>query len=82
MYCLALREYRKGHSIGRTYRKVQSGTSFRQVTFSGQILKRRNELGKLAKSYMDKGQLVPDSVTIDLLRSEVEKYKDPKEIYF
>ena len=45
-------------------------------------IKGETELGKLAKSYMDKGQLVPDSVTIDLLRSEVEKYKDPKGIYF
>jgi adenylate kinase len=29
------------------------------------------ELGVLAKSYMDKGQLVPDEVTINMLRSEV-----------
>ena len=45
-------------------------------------IKGQTELGKLAKSYMDKGQLVPDSVTIDLLRSEVEKYKDPKGFIF
>ncbi len=31
------------------------------------------ELGKLAKSYMDKGHLVPDNVTIDMLQAEVEK---------
>lgn len=31
------------------------------------------ELGKLAKSYIDKGQLVPDEVTIDMLKSEVKK---------
>ncbi|WP_083261406.1 adenylate kinase [Crocinitomix algicola] len=36
-------------------------------------IKNETELGKLAKSYMDKGQLVPDEVTIDLLISEVEK---------
>ncbi|MCB0607363.1 MAG: adenylate kinase [Lewinella sp.] len=29
-------------------------------------------LGKEAKSYMDKGQLVPDSVTIGMLRNKVE----------
>lgn len=32
------------------------------------------ELGKLAKSYIDKGQLVPDEVTINMLKSEVEKH--------
>lgn len=31
------------------------------------------ELGVLAKSYIDKGQLVPDDVTINMLKSEVEK---------
>ncbi len=29
------------------------------------------ELGKLAKSYMDKGLLVPDEVTVDMLKSTV-----------
>ena len=31
------------------------------------------ELGTLAKSYMDKGDLVPDEVTIKMLQDEVEK---------
>lgn len=30
-------------------------------------------LGKLAKSYMDQGDLVPDEVTINMLKAEVEK---------
>ena len=34
------------------------------------------ELGKLAKSYMDKGHLVPDEVTIEMLQAEVEKNSD------
>lgn len=36
-------------------------------------IKNQTELGTLAKSYMDQGQLVPDEVTIDMLRAEVEK---------
>jgi adenylate kinase len=32
------------------------------------------ELGTLAQSYMDKGELVPDEVTIHMLKKEVEKY--------
>ncbi|MBV6484954.1 MAG: adenylate kinase [Flavobacteriales bacterium] len=36
-------------------------------------IKGETELGKLAKSYMDKGELVPDQVTISMLEAEVEK---------
>ncbi|WP_084625602.1 adenylate kinase [Salinimicrobium xinjiangense] len=36
-------------------------------------IKNETELGKLAKAYMDKGQLVPDSVTIDMLKAEVRQ---------
>lgn len=45
-------------------------------------IKGETELGKLAKSYMDGGQLVPDEVTINMLRSEVEKHTDPKGFIF
>lgn len=34
------------------------------------------ELGKEARSYMDKGQLVPDSVTIRMLENHVQKHPD------
>jgi len=33
----------------------------------------QTELGTLAKSYMDKGELVPDSVTINMLSDEVDR---------
>lgn len=36
-------------------------------------IKGETELGTLAKSYIDKGELVPDEVTIGMLESEVEK---------
>ncbi|HKL89684.1 MAG TPA: adenylate kinase [Allomuricauda sp.] len=39
-------------------------------------IKNGTELGKLAKSYIDKGDLVPDEVTIDMLKAEVEKSPD------
>jgi len=35
-------------------------------------IKNETELGKLAKSFMDKGDLVPDEVTIEMLKDEVE----------
>lgn len=40
-------------------------------------IKGGTELGKLAQSYMDKGDLVPDEVTIKMLESEVSKHVQP-----
>lgn len=36
-------------------------------------IKNKTPLGMLAKTYMDKGDLVPDQVTIDMLKEEVDK---------
>jgi adenylate kinase len=36
-------------------------------------IKNATELGMLAKTYMDKGDLVPDEVTIQMLQSEVDQ---------
>ncbi|MGM5470510.1 adenylate kinase [Flavobacteriaceae bacterium LMO-SS05] len=36
-------------------------------------IKNKTALGMLAKSFMDKGDLVPDQLTIDMLNAEVEK---------
>ncbi|MGC1471679.1 MAG: adenylate kinase [Psychroserpens sp.] len=45
-------------------------------------IKNETALGMLAKSYMDKGQLVPDQVTIDMLNAEVEKNAGAKGFIF
>ncbi|NQY67262.1 MAG: adenylate kinase [Flavobacteriales bacterium] len=45
-------------------------------------IKGGTELGNLAKSYTDKGQLVPDDVTIKMLESEVNKHDNPKGFIF
>ena len=39
-------------------------------------IKNETSLGKLARTFMDKGDLVPDEVTIKMLESEVDKNKD------
>lgn len=41
-----------------------------------------SELGKLAKSYSDNGNLVPDEVTIQILESEVLKHPDAKGVIY
>ncbi|MBC2839595.1 adenylate kinase [Robiginitalea sp. SC105] len=49
---------------------ISTGDVFRQNIKNG------TELGQLAKSYIDKGDLVPDEVTIRMLQGEVEKDPD------
>lgn len=45
-------------------------------------IKGETALGTLAKSYMDQGQLVPDSVTISMLEAEVNKNPNAKGFIF
>ena len=45
-------------------------------------IKNHTDLGVLAKSYMDKGELVPDQVTIDMLKEEVQKPTDANGFIF
>ncbi len=45
-------------------------------------IKGETELGVLAKTYMDEGKLVPDEVTINMLKAEVAKHVHPKGFIF
>ncbi len=45
-------------------------------------IKNQTELGKLAKSYMDDGNLVPDEVTIKMLQDEVNRHSNANGFIF
>lgn len=45
-------------------------------------IKNETELGLLAKTYMDDGNLVPDDVTIKMLKTEIEKNPDANGFIF
>tara|TARA_R110001592_G_scaffold362736_2_gene677920 strand:+ start:669 stop:1244 length:576 start_codon:yes stop_codon:yes gene_type:complete len=45
-------------------------------------IKGETDLGKLAKTYIDKGELVPDEVTIGMLELEVDKTPEAKGYIF
>lgn len=45
-------------------------------------IQEKTELGLLAKSFMDKGQLVPDEVTIDMLKNVVNSQENTKGFIF
>jgi adenylate kinase len=45
-------------------------------------IKNETELGKTAKQYIDKGELVPDDLICDMLDKELDKHKDFKGVIF
>ena len=57
-------------------RHISTGDVFRYNMKNG------TELGKLAQSYIDKGELVPDEVTIKMLQEEVENAADASGFIF
>ncbi|MFZ4932107.1 MULTISPECIES: adenylate kinase [unclassified Chryseobacterium] len=57
-------------------KQVSTGDLFRYN------MKNDTELGKLAKSYIDKGELVPDQVTTDMLIDELRKPTDTNGFIF
>ena len=57
-------------------KQISTGDLFRYNMKNG------TELGKLAESYIDKGELVPDQVTTDMLIDEVKKPTDTSGFIF
>lgn len=55
---------------------ISTGDLFRKHLGEG------TELGKLARSYMDAGNLVPDSVVIDMVDDKIKEVGDVKGIIF
>jgi len=45
-------------------------------------IKNGTELGKTAKGYIDQGQLIPDSLMIDILASVFDSFKNSKGVIF
>ena len=55
---------------------ISTGDLFRSEISNG------TALGLEAKSYMDKGELVPDAVTVNMLKSKMEQHPDIKGVIF
>lgn len=55
---------------------ISTGVVFREN------IQNNTELGKLAKGYLDAGELVPDEVTIDMLRAEVKSHPEAQGFIF
>jgi len=45
-------------------------------------IKNGTELGKIAKGYIDQGQLLPDELIIDILASTLDSFKESKGVIF
>jgi adenylate kinase len=65
-----------GVGKGTQAKKLSESTGLAHIS-SGDLfranIKNQTELGKLAKSYMDKGELVPDDVTIGMVRERLSR---------
>ncbi len=71
----------KGTQADRLVKKynlhhISTGDLFRKA------IKNKTDLGKEALKYLDKGELVPDSVTVGMLRKEVEANPKAKGFIF
>ena len=45
-------------------------------------IKNGTELGKTAKGYIDQGQLIPDSLMVDIMAAKFDSFKDSKGVIF
>lgn len=45
-------------------------------------IKNNTELGKIAKGYIDQGQLIPDELIIDILSKTLDSFEDSKGVIF
>jgi len=74
-----------GSGKGTQAQKLASKYNLKQIS-TGDLfrynMKNQTELGMLAKSYIEKGELVPDQVTIDMLIQELKKPVDAKGYIF
>lgn len=55
---------------------IATGDMFREE------IKKETELGKKAQEYIDKGNLVPDEITINMLKEKVKEFSGTKGIVF
>ncbi|MBS5864006.1 MAG: nucleoside monophosphate kinase [Clostridium sp.] len=55
---------------------IATGDMFREE------IKNETELGKKAQEYIDKGNLVPDEITINMLKGKINQFKDSNGVVF
>ena len=55
---------------------IATGDMFREE------IKNATELGKKAQEYIDKGNLVPDEITINMLKGKINQFKDSNGVVF
>ena len=55
---------------------IATGDMFREEIKNG------TELGRKAQEYIDKGNLVPDEITINMLKGKINQFKDSNGVVF
>lgn len=74
-----------GSGKGTQSEKIIAGYGLNHIS-TGDVLRseisRQTDLGKVADSYISKGQLVPDQLIIDILESVLDSQKESKGVIF
>ena len=74
-----------GSGKGTQSEKIIAGYGLNHIS-TGDVLRseisRQTDLGKVADSFISKGQLVPDQLIIDILESVLDNLKDSKGVIF
>ena len=60
----------QAHLLANDYRQISTGDLLRQHRSSG------TELGKMAQAYLDRGDLVPDELVLQIVKEELAKGGD------
>ena len=71
------------YHIDRTVK--ETGESFEDgahIIYVNSQIKNETELGKKAQEYIDKGNLVPDEITINMLKGKINQFKDSNGVVF
>ena len=74
-----------GSGKGKQSERIVAKYGINQIS-TGDVLraeiKNNTELGKIAKGYIDQGQLIPDELIIDILAKTLDSFEDSKGVIF
>ena len=74
-----------GAGKGTQALKVSNHFNFNHLSTGGLFrynIGNNTDLGQLAKTFMDKGELVPDEITTEMLKNDVNQQQNPKGFIF
>ena len=69
-------------TVSNLFEKTQNMGNIATGDMFREEIKNETELGKKAQEYIDKGNLVPDEITINMLKGKINQFKDSNGVVF